>query len=275
MALSAGPRPWPPVVHPAGSAPTSPSGPTSEEGGFDGSVSRALGQDGFHGSFRRPADRLRAVRLRVVSPADGSLDTDNDSGTVGHPGSADDPGAPGRAGPERVHRDVGHVRLGAGGLALLCACQGFTGHTVKTVYTSGDLGATWVKTGVPGTAGDGGTIAAANPGRLVIATASAASWLYYSGDGAAQWQTVVTEPDGGQGWADLGFTTASDGAVIHGPAARGFAGQLMLTQDARPDLAAGQLLSGPAAPRPARRLRADGDRSAAQEGGRDPWAPGW
>jgi hypothetical protein len=117
------------------------------------------------------------------------------------------------------------------GLALLCTGQGFMGHTVKTVYTSGDLGATWVKTGTPGTAGDGGTIAAANPSQLVVATASAASWLYYSGNGAVQWQTAVTEPDGGQGWADLGFTTASDGVVIHGPAARGFAGQLLLTGD--------------------------------------------
>ena len=35
------------------------------------------------------------------------------------------------------------------GLALLCTGQGFTGHTVKTVYTSSDLGATWVKTVVP------------------------------------------------------------------------------------------------------------------------------
>ena len=85
--------------------------------------------------------------------------------------------------------------------------------------------------GVPGTAGDGGTIAAANRSQLVIATASAASWLYSSGNGAAQWQTVVTELDGGQGWADLGFTTASDGVVIHGPAARGFVGQLLLTAD--------------------------------------------
>ena len=117
------------------------------------------------------------------------------------------------------------------GLVLLCTGQGFTGHTVKTAYTSGDLGATWVKAGVPSAAGDGGTIAAANPSQLVIATASGASWLYYSGDGAAQWQTVATEPDGGQGWADLGFTTVSDGVAIHGPAARGFVGQLMLTED--------------------------------------------
>jgi len=117
------------------------------------------------------------------------------------------------------------------GLALMCIGQGFMGHTVKTVYISGDLGGTWVQAGMPPTAGDGGAIAAANPGELVIATASGASWLDYSGDGAAQWQTVVTEPDGGQGWADLGFTTASDGGVIRGPAARRFAGQLMLTED--------------------------------------------
>lgn len=117
------------------------------------------------------------------------------------------------------------------GLALLCTGQGFTGHTVKTVYTSDDGGVTWSKTGVPGTAGDGGTIAAANPRQLTIATASAASWLYYSGDGAARWRTAVTEPDGGQGWADLGYTTASDGVVIHGPATNGSAGELLLTED--------------------------------------------
>ncbi len=134
-------------------------------------------------------------------------------------------------GTTTMKRGVSVAVIAPDGLALLCTGQGYTGHTVKTVYTSGNLGATWIKAGVPGSAGDGGAIAAAGPARLVIATASAASWLYYSGDGAAQWQTAVTEPDGGQGWADLGFTTASDGVVIHGPASKGFAGQLMLTQD--------------------------------------------
>ena len=134
-------------------------------------------------------------------------------------------------GTTTMKRGVSVAVIAPDGLALLCTGQGYTGHTVKTVYTSGNLGATWIKAGVPGSAGDGGAIAAAGPARLVIATASAASWLYYSGDAAAQWQTAVTEPDGGQGWADLGFTTASDGVVIHGPASKGFAGQLMLTQD--------------------------------------------
>ena len=134
-------------------------------------------------------------------------------------------------GTTTMMRGVSVAVIAPYGLALLCTGQGYTGHTVKTVYTSGNLGATWIKAGMPGSAGDGGTIAAASPAQLVIATASAASWLCYSGDGAAQWQTVRTEPDGGQGWADLGFTTASDGVVIHGPASKGFAGQLMLTQD--------------------------------------------
>ena len=60
------------------------------------------------------------------------------------------------------------------GLALLCTGQGYTGHTDKTVYVSGDLGATWTLAGHPGSAGDGGMIAAPAPGHLTIATTSAA-----------------------------------------------------------------------------------------------------
>jgi photosystem II stability/assembly factor-like uncharacterized protein len=122
----------------------------------------------------------------------------------------------------------------AGGLALLCTGQGYTGHTDKRVYVSRNGGASWAKAGVPGSAGDGGIIAAATPARLTIATASVASWLYYSGDGAARWRTARAENDAGFGWADLGFTTAADGVVVHGPALRDNnhprrPGQLLLT----------------------------------------------
>ena len=55
------------------------------------------------------------------------------------------------------------------GLALLCAGQGYTGHTDKTVYVSGDLGATWKLAGHPASAGDDGVIAASAPGHLTIA----------------------------------------------------------------------------------------------------------
>jgi hypothetical protein len=116
------------------------------------------------------------------------------------------------------------------GLALLCTGQGYTGHTDKTVYVSGDLGATWRLAGHPASAGDGGVTAASAPGHLTIATTSAASWLYYSADNGKTWQTVVTYSDGGQGWNDLGFTTADDGLVIHGhPYYGDMLGQLLLT----------------------------------------------
>jgi photosystem II stability/assembly factor-like uncharacterized protein len=115
-------------------------------------------------------------------------------------------------------------------LALLCTGQGYTGHTDKTVYVSGDLGATWKLAGHPSSVGDGGVIAASVPGHLTIATASAGSWLYYSADNGRTWRTAVTYPDGGQGWNDLGFTTTRDGLVIHGhPYYGDMLGQLLLT----------------------------------------------
>jgi photosystem II stability/assembly factor-like uncharacterized protein len=124
----------------------------------------------------------------------------------------------------------------AGSLALLFVGQGFTGHTDKLVYTSASAGATWVKSGKPSNEGDGGTLAGGTPSDLVLATASAASWLDNSTDGGHSWATVLTYGDGGQGWADLGFTTSSNAVVVHGPVdaagnADGRAGQLLLSSD--------------------------------------------
>ncbi len=125
-------------------------------------------------------------------------------------------------------------------LALLCTGQGFTGHTIKHIYVSSDRGARWTQAAQPSSVGDAGTIAAATPARLSIATASAASWLFHSGDAAAHWRTVRTEFDGGMGWADLGFTTTTDGVVVHGPAnsdgnTRRSPGQLLFTEDSGVD----------------------------------------
>jgi hypothetical protein len=122
------------------------------------------------------------------------------------------------------------------GLALLCVGQGYMGHMDKSAYTSTDLGAHWAKAGTPPADGDPYAIAAGAPGSLVIAASSAASWLFSSGNATASWSTAATEPDGGMGWADLGFTTRADGAVIHGPVlsagnGEARAGQLFLTGD--------------------------------------------
>ena len=125
---------------------------------------------------------------------------------------------------------------GPDGLALLCAGQGAAGSVDKTVYVSSDLGAHWTKAGVPARGGDPFDIAAATPAQLVVAAESGASWLYYSGDSASTWGTAYQAGDGGQGWNDLGFTTTSDGVVVHGPAIQdgnpgGRPGQLLFTSN--------------------------------------------
>jgi photosystem II stability/assembly factor-like uncharacterized protein len=133
-------------------------------------------------------------------------------------------------------RPTGVTATSATTLALLLVGQGYMSHTDKLVYTSSNGGATWVKAGKPSNEGDGGTLAGGSPSSLVLATASAASWLDRSSNGGHSWRTVKTYGDGGQGWADLGFTTASDAVVVHGPAdAAGNSdhrpGQLLLSSD--------------------------------------------
>ena len=125
---------------------------------------------------------------------------------------------------------------GGHGLALLTVGQGFTGHTIKRVYVSGDGGAAWQKAGAPSTEGDGGALAAGSASDLLLATASAASWIDRSTDSGATWATRLTYGDGGLGWADLGFTSVTNAVVVHGPAdtpggGDGRPGQLLLSSD--------------------------------------------
>jgi photosystem II stability/assembly factor-like uncharacterized protein len=106
---------------------------------------------------------------------------------------------------------------GGRGLTLVCVGQGYMGHEDKSTYVSADLGARWTKAGTPPNLG-GPFAIAGTPDAMVLATASAASWLVRSGDNAATWSTVGTRDDGGAGWADLGFTSDLAGVVIHAPA---------------------------------------------------------
>jgi hypothetical protein len=125
---------------------------------------------------------------------------------------------------------------GPDSLALLCAGQGAMGSVDKTVYVSGDLGQHWTQAGAPPRGGDPIGLAGATPDQIVVTAASGASFLYYSGDGAVQWGTAYDNGDGGAGFNDLGFTTTSDGVVVHGPArsdgnSDGDPGQLLLTSN--------------------------------------------
>lgn len=119
---------------------------------------------------------------------------------------------------------------------LLCTGQGFLSHTVKFVYQTSGTGSRWKLVSKPPTPGDAGLLGAGSDQAIVIATASAASWLYLSRDSGRNWTTPLSFGDGGEGWGDLGFTTANDGVVIHGPARTDggsvdFPGQVELTSD--------------------------------------------
>jgi photosystem II stability/assembly factor-like uncharacterized protein len=119
---------------------------------------------------------------------------------------------------------------------LLCTGQGFLSHTIKHIYRTRGTHSRWIHVSQAPTPGDGGALAAGSDHGIVLATASAASWLYRSTDAGRHWGTALTFFDGGEGWADLGFTTANDGVVIHGPArvdggSAGFPGQLLLSSD--------------------------------------------
>jgi len=125
---------------------------------------------------------------------------------------------------------------GPSSLALLCAGGAAMGSVQKTVYVTGNLGATWVKAGSPPLGGDPSGISGGTTGQLMVAAASGASWLYYSPDGGARWVVAYRAGDGGAGFNDLGFTTPADGVAVHGPAyldgdKYGMPGQLLLTSD--------------------------------------------
>jgi hypothetical protein len=118
-------------------------------------------------------------------------------------------------------------------LYSLCSGNPAMGSTSKVaVATSGGKSTGVGSAPLPG---DGGTFAATPNAVLVIATASGASFLYCSDDGGHSWSTVESYGDGGAGWNDLGFTTATQGLVIHGrPGETDVVGgiNLLMTHDA-------------------------------------------
>jgi hypothetical protein len=174
--------------------------------------------------------RVIATQARVAAVLDGSsVVVTGDGGLTSAARGTPCPDGSGSAGSAVAV-------TGPGSLALLCAGDAAMGSVQKTVYVSGDLGATWVKAGSPPFAGDPWGISGGTGAAQVVAAASGASWLYYSPDGGARWLTVFQAGDGGAGFNDLGFTTTADGVAVYGPVYRndnpyGSPGKLLLTSD--------------------------------------------
>jgi hypothetical protein len=106
-------------------------------------------------------------------------------------------------------------------VTLLCAGNPAAGSTQKTLYASSDGGAHFTKVGAVPAGGDDGVLAEPTAKHLFVATSSGATWLYVSTNGGKSWKTQLFLADGGKGWNDFGFTTASEGEAIEGNPAIG------------------------------------------------------
>lgn len=116
-------------------------------------------------------------------------------------------------------------------LESLCSGQGAAGSVEKEVVRT--VNGTSAVAGAPPPGGDPEGLAATSSGTLIVSAASGATSLYRSTDGGATWTTAATFPDGGIGFNDLGFTTETQGIVVHGYPGppNDFASQLLMTTD--------------------------------------------
>lgn len=118
---------------------------------------------------------------------------------------------------------------------VLCSGNGAAGSSSKQVMASSDAGQTFHALAAAPLQGQPLALAAGSPTTIALAAASGASEIYRTTAADTSWATVLTFPDGGAGWQDLGFTDATHAVVIHetGPATGGSpTGAVYLSDDA-------------------------------------------
>jgi photosystem II stability/assembly factor-like uncharacterized protein len=130
---------------------------------------------------------------------------------------------------------AGVAPLSATSVYLLCSGDAGAGSTTKTVLYSTDGGVHGTPTtAAPPRGGDpSGGLTAASTAVVVIPAQSGASELYRTADGGHTWSTVLQKGDGGVGYHDVGFTTATQGVAVYGrPGGTSSPSQLLITRDA-------------------------------------------
>jgi hypothetical protein len=114
----------------------------------------------------------------------------------------------------------------------LCAGDPGAGSETKAVLFSSDGGAHATATSAaPPRGGLASGIAAASTAVVAVPAASGASYVYRSADGGHTWATPLNQGDGGVGYFDVGFTTATQGVAVYGNPAQGNS-SLLMTHDA-------------------------------------------
>jgi hypothetical protein len=113
---------------------------------------------------------------------------------------------------------------------VACAGGAAAGSQFKTVFFSENAGATYVQVSNAPFGGDF-LSAAASPSNVSIASASGGTEIYSSFNDGLTWTVTFGSGDGGLGLSDLGFTTATQGVVIHGQVLDPQSLQLLMTRD--------------------------------------------
>ncbi len=176
------------------------------------------------------------LTVTTPAPANLGLDVQGDNVWVLNPGSSTtlyrspDDGATWSHTTAPCNGDFA-VGPSAAYTALGCSSDPGAGSAAKTVSVSTDGGQTFTPTTAsPPRGGVSLSLAVAQPGTLVVASSSGASFLYATFNGGSSWQTVLDSTTGGQAWHDLGFTTAQQGVAIEGDPATA-PSQLWITRD--------------------------------------------
>jgi photosystem II stability/assembly factor-like uncharacterized protein len=113
---------------------------------------------------------------------------------------------------------------------VVCAGGAAAGSQFKSAYRSDNAGASYARVTDPPFAGDFQGVAG-SPTSVAVVAASGASFIDASFDGGRTWTGTLAFGDGGLGLSDLGFTTATQGVVIHGSIAYPQSLQLLMTRD--------------------------------------------
>ena len=113
---------------------------------------------------------------------------------------------------------------------IVCSGGVAAGSQNKTAYLSTDGGDSYRRIGDPPFAGDFDGVAASSLA-LVVGAASGATYIYTSFNEGRSWETTNLPQSGGLPLSDLGFTTATQGAVIFGVPEYPQWLQLLMTRD--------------------------------------------
>jgi hypothetical protein len=115
-------------------------------------------------------------------------------------------------------------------VVVVCAGGGGAGSQTKTAYLSENAGVSYRRVSDPPAGGDFESVAA-SPTNVSVASASGATAINSSFNNGLTWTTTFLAGDGGLGLSDLGFTTSTQGVVIHGQIQYSNEMQLLMTRD--------------------------------------------